>query len=540
MNLRDYRIGLRAGVGFFIITLLVIIMATLGLLRAKDMDDAAEDVRSNWLPALVAMGDVSNSLGRSRALTLRMLFLDDMAKKEKIAANIEIINQSITESLDEYKRALFDSSDLLLYEAFEARYNTYSKYQSSVIRAALSSHEEAISLASGPLAKYSDSMMAELNKLVEYNAERAASAAQRSLEAYESSVLEQLVALLIIVAAVTIIAIVITKSIVSPLVDAVDVANDIANGVLNTEIHIVGSDEPAVLLTALQKMQSNLRRTIDMISTNADQLACASEELHAVNADTNADLSQQSSELEQAATAISEISYTIQEVSNNATATAGASSNADQMTQEGKLKINETLGSINKLAENVSDASNEVKSLAEIASNVNVILVVIRSIAEQTNLLALNAAIEAARAGEAGRGFAVVADEVRALACRTQESTSEIEQLIESIQNGTARAVSAMNVSQVQALYSVNVTHSAFEIMDGIASAISAINDRNFVIAHASEQQALATQELDKNLASIRNLSAQTSAGSIHTSTASYDLSRLAVNLREMIATFQT
>lgn len=538
--LRNYKIGVRAAIGFSTITLLVVVMASLALSRAKDMDEATEQIRGNWLPAVLAIGDVGNSLGRSRALTLRAIVLTDHVEKEKTINLIQEINRHIAENLKEYKDTVIDSEDRKLFDAFENKYENYSKYQNKVITAALISKDDAILLANGPLAEYSDAMTSALNKLIIYNAKQANASVEESVEAYNSAILEQIIALVSIVIAMSIIALIFTRSIVSPLTEAVSIANNIANGVLTNKIDTTGKDETANLLIALEMMQSNLHDTIYKISTTADQLACASEELHAVTADTNLDLNQQHSELEQAATAVNEMSYVIEEVANNAIATASASKNADLSTQEGKLKINEALDSINILADNVLKTSSEVRSLSEIAKHVNAILIVIRSIAEQTNLLALNAAIEAARAGQAGRGFAVVADEVRALASRTQQSTSEIELMIASLQDGTNRVVEAMNESQGQASNTVVVARSASEVLDGISSAITSINERNLVIASASEEQALATREVDKSLASIRSLSTQTSAGASHTSSASHELSKLAVYLREMTSKFST
>jgi methyl-accepting chemotaxis protein len=515
-------------------------MASLALTRAKHMDEATEQVRGNWLPAVLAIGEIGNSLGRSRALTLRSIVLTDQAEKEKTIALVKDINIEIISSLEEYRNTIANEEDFRLYKVFESKYESYSKYQGKVIKAVLTSPEEAVLLANGPLADYSDDMTKALNQLVIYNTEQANNSAQDSVDAYQLAVREQIIALIAIVIAMTIIALILTKSIVTPLTAAARIANNIANGDLTNKIDTTGRDETSDLLKALNKMQHVIHETIDKITTTANQLACASEELHAVTTDTNFDLNQQHNELEQAATAVNEMSYVIEDVANNATAAARASKNANLSTQAGKFKINEALDSVSTLAENVLKTSSEVENLSVIAKHVNAILIVIRSIAEQTNLLALNAAIEAARAGEAGRGFAVVADEVRALALRTQQSTSEIEQMITNIQDGTSRVVEAMNQSQDQATNTVDVARSASEVLDGISIAIASIDESNLVIASASEEQALATREVDKSLASIRDLSTQTSAGANHTSAASQELSKLAVQLREMTSKFST
>ena len=186
----------------------------------------------------------------------------------------------------------------------------------------------------------------------------------------------------------------------------------------------------------------------------------------------------------------------------------------------------------------MTHTASEVEQLAGQVRDISKVLDVIRSIAEQTNLLALNAAIEAARAGEAGRGFAVVADEVRALAHRTQQSTREIEQMVSGIQQGTDKAVNAMQNSNSRARSTLDVAKAAGQALDEIAAAISQINERNLVIASASEEQAQVAREVDRNLVNIRDLSMQSSAGANQTSAASQELSRLAVDLNALVARF--
>ncbi|WP_421666815.1 methyl-accepting chemotaxis protein [Pseudomonas lundensis] len=286
-------------------------------------------------------------------------------------------------------------------------------------------------------------------------------------------------------------------------------------------------------------MQISLHDTIERISESSNMLASASEELHAVTEDTNRGLNQQSAEIDQAATAVNEMTAAVEEVARNAVNTADDSKAADKSTYQGREKVSQALGSINKLVGNISDTSSEVKILAQSAGEISQVLVVIRSIAEQTNLLALNAAIEAARAGDAGRGFAVVADEVRALAHRTQQSTAEIEQMIEGIQSGTGRAVDAMNESQDRANGTLVVAREANDALEVISEAITSINQKNLVIASASEEQAQVAREVDRNLVNIRDLSMQTSAAANQTNAASQELSRLAVDLHSMVSKFR-
>lgn len=541
MKLRNFRIGARAGIGFSAIAFLVIAMGVLALTQAKNMDESTERIRVDWLPAVVSIGDVGSTLGRVRALTLRTLILDDISERQHTADRIKELTDKVNVSLGDYHKTLYNPEDEKLYLDFETAYHKYLDHQGKILESALTQtiNRDTLALANGPLAEHSDAMTSALHKLIEFNSHKADEYAKLSSHAYKAAFSSIIIALAVILILMITIATLLTRSIVSPITEAVGVANRIAEGDLTQRINVTGGDEPAYLLTALQKMQANLHETIDQISSSSNQLASASEELHAVTEDTNRGLNQQSAEIEQAATAVNEMTAAVEEVASNAVTTADASRDADQSTQEGRSKVTEALESINQLVGNVLNTSKEVQNLAESANEISQVLVVIRSIAEQTNLLALNAAIEAARAGEAGRGFAVVADEVRALAHRTQQSTAEIEQMIDGIQSGTSRAVEAMNESQERANHTLGVANAANEALEIISEAITSINQKNLVIASASEEQAQVAREVDRNLVNIRDLSMQTSAGANQTSASSQELSRLAVDLNAMISKFK-
>ena len=541
MNIRSMNIGSRAGIGFTIIALLVLVMGGIALFQAQQMDDAAAEIRNEWLPAVEAVGVVGSSLGRARALTLRTLILEEKSELNTTVDLVRSINQDVAMSLKGYEKEIDDSEDRQIFEKFKTSYEKYLSVQRQILEGVLSSPERAdeIKMANGPLADDADQMMVFLNQLIKFNKKGAVYAADQTNKVFNAAVFMIVVALIIILILMIVIAVVLTRSIVSPLAEAVVVADRIADGDLTQRIKINGSDEPAHLLIALKKMQISLHDTIKRISESSNMLASASEELHAVTEDTNRGLNQQSAEIDQAATAVNEMTAAVEEVARNAVNTADDSKAADKSTYQGREKVSQTLESINKLVGNISDTSSEVKILAQSAGEISQVLVVIRSIAEQTNLLALNAAIEAARAGDAGRGFAVVADEVRALAHRTQQSTAEIEQMIEGIQSGTGRAVDAMNESQDRANGTLVVAREANDALEVISEAITSINQKNLVIASASEEQAQVAREVDRNLVNIRDLSMQTSAGANQTNAASQELSRLAVDLHSMVSKFR-
>ena len=346
-------------------------------------------------------------------------------------------------------------------------------------------------------------------------------------------------AIVVALAATLALAALFTRSLVAPIAKALAVAQQIAANDLSKPIEVDAKDEPGRLLEALSVMQQNLRRTLGELGDSSTQLASTSEELTAVTEDSLRGVQRQNDEINQAATAINQMTAAVEEVARNASLASSAARDSSQSAENGRQRVGETVSVINELHEAVGVTAVEIDGLAVQVQGISGVLDVIRGIADQTNLLALNAAIEAARAGEAGRGFAVVADEVRALAHRTQQSTAEIEKMIASIQSGAGKAVSAMGHSSERARASLDVAEAAGQALVEITAAIVQINERNMSIASATEEQAQVAREVDRNLTSIRDLSLQTSAGANQTSAASSELSQLAVGLNQLAMRFR-
>jgi methyl-accepting chemotaxis protein len=261
--------------------------------------------------------------------------------------------------------------------------------------------------------------------------------------------------------------------------------------------------------------------------------------MYAVTEDASRGMIRQNNEIEMAATAVTEMSTAVDEVASNAAQACAAATRSSATASSGRSRVDETLSAIGLMVSSVQSTSSDIKKLAVMAVDISKVLDVIRAIAEQTNLLALNAAIEAARAGEAGRGFAVVADEVRALAHRTQVSTEEIEQMIGAIQTGTGNAVASMDQTTVQAENTLQLAEAAGQALAEITESIRHINERNLLISTAAEEQAQVAREVDRNLVSIRDLSTQTAAGSQQTSVVSAELSKLALSLNGLVENFR-
>lgn len=539
MSIRSLNIAPRAGLGFGLLALMVFVLGGFALLQMANMREQSDQVETNWLPSVMAAGEMSQDLLRIRALTLRLLVnRDPQAVAQNEQKILEIKKQLHTAQLL-YEALIVLPEDQVLFDRFKVEQQQYLQRQEQVMALSRQNQlEDAIEVVNGEMNHLADTMAGTLGELVTLNKVSANQAAALAQQVFSQSRIG-VIGMIALTALITIgLAVLLTRSIVSPLAQSLRVAQGVASGDLTGEIAVSGKDEPARLQQALKSMQENLRETIQRISQSSSQLASASEELSSVTEDATRGLHQQSQEIEQAATAVNQMTAAVEEVASNAVATSQASRESDRIAQHGREQVHQTVLSIESLADDVTANATQVEDLAQKVYGISKVLDVIRSIAEQTNLLALNAAIEAARAGEAGRGFAVVADEVRALAHRTQQSTQEIEQMIGGIQQGTDQAVSSMQQSNGRARATLEIAKSAGTALEEIASAFTLINERNLVIASASEQQAAVAREVDRNLMNIRDLSMQTSAGANQTSAASQELSRLAVDLNTMVARF--
>ncbi|WP_458376700.1 methyl-accepting chemotaxis protein [Pseudomonas pergaminensis] len=539
MSIRSLNIAPRAGLGFGLLALMVFALGGFALLQMANMRQQSDQVENNWLPSVMAVGEMSQDLLRVRALTLRLLVNRDPQALAQNEQKLGDLKSGLHHAQTLYEALIVLPEERTLFDRFKAQEQQYLQRQEQVMGFSKANQlEDAIRVVNGEMNQIADEMAATLHELVNLNKANANQAASLAQSVFSQS-RSWVVGMIVLTALITIgLAVWLTRSIVLPLAQSLKVAQGVASGDLTGEISVSGNDEPARLQQALKGMQENLRDTIRRISESSNQLASASEELSCVTEDATRGLHQQNQEIEQAATAVNQMTAAVEEVASNAVATSQASRESDRIAQHGREQVHQTVVSIEALATDVTDNVTQVEDLAQKVYGISKVLDVIRSIAEQTNLLALNAAIEAARAGDAGRGFAVVADEVRALAHRTQQSTQEIEQMISGIQQGTDQAVSSMQQSNTRARSTLDIAKSAGTALEEIASAFTLINERNLVIASASEQQAAVAREVDRNLMNIRDLAHQTSTGANQTSAASQELSRLAVDLNTMVARF--
>ncbi|MGF6168296.1 methyl-accepting chemotaxis protein [Pseudomonas moraviensis] len=332
---------------------------------------------------------------------------------------------------------------------------------------------------------------------------------------------------------------IITRQIIIPLTQTLKVAERVAAGDLTHNLVSLRRDELGQLQRSMQSMTQGLRELIGGISDGVTQIASAAEELSAVTEQTSAGVNNQKVETDQVATAMNEMAATVQEVARNAEEASEAAVAADQQAREGDKVVGEAIAQIERLAVEVGHSTEAMGELKRESDKIGSVLDVIKSVAQQTNLLALNAAIEAARAGEAGRGFAVVADEVRSLAQRTQKSTEEIEELIVGLQNGTQQVATIMDNSRSLTDSSVELTRRAGGSLESITRTVSAIQAMNQQIAAAAEQQSAVAEEINRSVLNVRDVSDQTSAASEETAASSVELARLGTHLQMLVGRFK-
>ncbi len=540
MVLRQLNIAPRAALGFALIAVLVALLGIFALGQMSSIRDSEVAVEKQWLPSIRGGDEIREIMLRIRTISLRMALDQDPKNIPVYRGQMDTRDKELSQKIAAYDQLVNTAEGKALYDQFKT---TFAAYRAGIAQsfslAEQGRRDELTKLLLIDMKAVVDGSGKQLNDLADLFAKQVAAESQKSAAHYETS--RMIVSLFIALAALATVglAMLLTRSIVKPLSEALHAAENVARGDLTRPIEAHGNDEVSRLLKALATMQHNLRETLQGISGSAAQLATAADELNAVTLDSTQNLQQQNNEIEQAATAVTEMTTAVEEVARNAVSTSDATRQSSESAHAGQERVSETVTAIGALANDVQITGGLVQSLASQSQDIGKVLDVIRAIAEQTNLLALNAAIEAARAGESGRGFAVVADEVRALAYRTQQSTQEIEQMVQGMRNGSTQALDSMHASSTRAASTLALAERAGEALQTITASVHQIHERNLVIASAAEEQAQVAREVDRNLVNIRDLSVRSAAGADQTSASSQELSQLANSLRTMVQRFQ-
>ncbi|AAY37673.1 Histidine kinase, HAMP region:Bacterial chemotaxis sensory transducer [Pseudomonas syringae pv. syringae B728a] len=525
---------------FIVCAMITLAVGGLGMLGINRLSDALELTFSNNLVSVANTNETMTALTTHNRGLYRLLDAKDKATAEKMRQSIngeleraqKVYAIYRATPLEDDERAAGDQYDALMPAYMSASQNIFDLQQAGKLEDA---RNRLNALAEGEFNK----ARGYLQIMIDSNKRQIKEGAEAADRLQSTSVFMLTAGIVIAFVVAIMLGILITRMITRPLRSAIEVAQRIASGDLTQSVSSTRGDEAGHLLNAIGTMQGNLKRTIQEISSASDQLASAAEELGAVTEESTRGLTRQNDEIQQAATAVNEMTAAVEEVARNAVSTSEESKSLATDAANGRGQVDNTVKGIGTMVSEITESTGSVTTLAGHVRDISKVLEVIRSIAEQTNLLALNAAIEAARAGEQGRGFAVVADEVRALAHRTQASTVEIEGMIGTVQSGADGAVAAMSKSLATATNTQELAQRAGSALEKITSGVGMINERNMVIASASEEQAQVAREVDRNLVNIQELSAQSAAGANQTSASSQELSRLATSFNTMVAQFK-
>ena len=538
--LRTLKTGPRMLCSFTFAAVLLAGLGSFSLWEMQQLRRQALSMEQDWLPSIAIADSLAINLGKLRnQASVVLLNAEDPGAVAMSRVTLEQLVNETDQLFRDYAPVVTDATE---GDSIKALHDAYQPFveglreevrliEQQQIPAARVQLDTVVGLK-GDLMDMQVQLLRELNKQGAAQAKEVANAQFVQARAIVWSVIGGAILLLLLLAWR------LTRSVVQPLRQALDISGGIAAGDLRQHIQPEGRDEAAMLLLALERMQGNLREVLAHTGNASEQLASASTQVSAVMDDSCRNLEQQTTDIQHAANAVTQLNQAVQAVCEHATSTSAESQRCVDQAKQGQAQVKQTLAAITQLVGNVDDAANQADQLAAQSKGISKMLDVIRNVAEQTNLLALNAAIEAARAGEAGRGFAVVADEVRGLASRTGDSTREIEGLIGGMQQVSEKTVIALDQSRLQASHTRDQAQATWQVLEGITQAITAIGQRNDAIAAATEEQTATTAAVDRNLTLIRDAANQTAAGAQQTSASSQQLSALAADLHGALQRF--
>ncbi|WP_406644158.1 methyl-accepting chemotaxis protein [Pseudomonas quasicaspiana] len=536
--MRNFKLTPRALLSFGAICLLMLGLSGLSLYKISEVHKSTVELETDWLPSIRQAGKIDATLLRLRLEALHYT-ADGDDKKAGSIIKMGKLKKELDEQINAYAELVSNPEEQALYNDIMQGLKRYEETLDVLIaQSETRSTQEStvyINTVTVPLAT---ALQTSIDNLISVNDSGATQSGLVAQTQYDQGFTFTIAIMIGTIILSMFIAFLFTHSISAPVKKLVQSIKQISEGDLKSTVEVSGKDELTELQLSTDAMLQSLKSTIQHISDSSGQLAAAAEEMSSITEESLSGIQKQNMQTEQAATAVNQMTAAVEEVARNAVAASQYTQDSEKSAVIGKDKVAETIKSIKQLSQTVQQTTLEIEGLATQTQDIAKVLDVIRSIAEQTNLLALNAAIEAARAGEQGRGFAVVADEVRALAHRTQTSTLEIEQMVKGIQSGSAKAVHSMVQSNGEAVLTLTIAQEANIAIGDIASAVSDINERNLLIATASEEQAHVSRSVDQNLVSIRDLSIQSSSAASQTSIASTELSKLAVGLNRLVSRF--
>ncbi|MFM4804417.1 methyl-accepting chemotaxis protein [Aeromonas bivalvium] len=544
MNTSTMTIGKKLSAGFALLGLMMAFVGGFSLFEFSNMNRAAIGFTDSILPAVVRTSAIGERVNELRRYELNVFLVANAPQQraQYISMREQAFGQ-VAQQLAQHDTTIWaeDVAERRTFDTVKADWASYAAmYQRIKQLQEQDQLDQAQQLVMGEGFTLYSRLSKSVAELIQINHGYAKVSRKEVVAAYDSAKLSVTLALLVGLALVVGLSVVLTRQIRDPLIMLARQAQRIANGELQEWIRggRFNRDELGQLGSAIDRMQGSLADLVSEIAGSVSQLSSAVEEVSAISEQSASGMASQQSEVSQVATAMNEMQSTVNEVARNTTDAMSAAKDASRTSTQGNQVVRSAIGSIEQVSRQIEQAGSVVSQLEADSANISMVLDVIRGIAEQTNLLALNAAIEAARAGEQGRGFAVVADEVRSLAQRTQASTAEISKMIEVLQERTAEAGNAMQLSRQQMQESVGLAREAGDSIDSINGAVTEISDMNTLIATATEEQNAVTEELNRSIVNIHNAADENAQGAQQTAQACVELSKLANNLHQMTQRF--
>lgn len=516
--------------------------ASMLILDFADMDEVADN--SDLNSSVEIGGELESSLLTLMTVADDFVKTDTILRAETVGQEIDLVakqivelkNQMITAANDSDTTGTLEEIEELVSEAANAVTDTGALVDLHIKKLKARNKAKSALEASDTNSQQG---IVELESLLGLADGKVQSVEKRISSTVSKGNTQTIIVVVISLIVASIIGYLCVISISRPIARVNALLETASSGDLTQKLNDSANDEFGVLSKNCNKLINSLKLLINGINERAEQLAAASEQTSAVTTQTTTAIQNQKSQIAQAATATTEMHSTSQAVTKSAEDTLAQITNADKQAQHVREISLQNKQTIEVLARDVEEAASVINKLHEDSASIGGILDVIRGVADQTNLLALNAAIEAARAGEQGRGFAVVADEVRTLASRTQESTQEINAMIEVLQSGAEKAVSVMNQGKEQTNVCVEQTEKATLSLDDISSAVRKAHDVSTQIEQSAREQNLVSQEISENLESIVGIAEETTVGAQQTSDSSHEVARLAEELQQSIRKFK-